>query len=291
MIMNSKNKPSLWMDSTRSRYFLIPNDQELSSGDFIILTLNGDEKKVDYNALNSLEIPESQAKAYLQAEMTQALDEAKNAFSNFLELELQTSHEVSSNPLPSFDQTPSDEELISSLFGTTPEELQNNPKAAQTTFVNFSNELQELLEESSSKSPNRVEAARAGVSALREKLQAQGINVGEEMDELSDKLLEAFSDSKIEDYLQKILAKLRDLADQIDQSPDAVGQKIDETIQSLSKDLFVDQEKRLEEKRKQQYRKSAQDAIAESFRSLGLPSFAGGDLKLENSQQEEDEQK
>ena len=74
------------MDSTRSRYFLIPNDQELSSGDFIILTLNGDEKKVDYNALNSLEIPESQAKAYLQAEMTQALDEAKNAFSNFLEL-------------------------------------------------------------------------------------------------------------------------------------------------------------------------------------------------------------
>ena len=287
--MNSKNKPSLWMDSTRSHYFIIPNDQEVSSGDFIILTLNGDEKKVDYNALNSLEIPESQAKAYLQAEMTQALDEAKNAFSNFLEL--QTSQEVSLNTLPSSDQTPSDEELISSLFGTTPEELQNNPKAAQATFVNFSNELKELWDDSSSKSPNRVEAARAGVRALREKLQAQGINVGEEMDELSDKLLEAFSDSKIEDYLQKILAKLRDLADQIDQSPDAVGQKIDETIQSLSKDLFVDQEKRLEEKRKQQYRKSAQDAIAESFSSLGLPSFAGGDLKLENSQQEEDEQK
>jgi hypothetical protein len=287
--MNSKNKPSLWMDSTRSHYFIIPNDQEVSSGDFIILTLNGDEKKVDYNALNSLEIPESQAKAYLQAEMTQALDEAKNAFSNFLEL--QTSQEVSLNTLPSSDQTPSDEELISSLFGTTPEELQNNPKAPQATFVKFSNEQQELWDDSSSKSPNRVEAARAGVRALREKLQAQGINVGEEMDELSDKLLEAFSDSKIEDYLQKILAKLRDLADQIDQSPDAVGQKIDETIQSLSKDLFVDQEKRLEEKRKQQYRKSAQDAIAESFSSLGLPSFAGGDLKLENSQQEEDEQK
>jgi len=290
-MMNSKNKPSLWTDSMRSHYFLIPNDQELSSGDFIILTLNGDEKKVDYNALNSFEIPESQAKAYLEAEMTQALDEAKNAFSNFLELELQTSQEVSLNPLASSDKTPSDEELISSLFGTTPEELENNPKAAQTTFVNFSNELQELLDESRSKSPNRVEAARAGISALREKLELQGINVGDEMDELSDKLLEAFSDSKIEDYLQKILAKLRDLVDQIEQSPDAVGQKIDETIKSLNKDLFADQEKRLEEKRKQQYRKSAQDAIAESFRSLGLPSFAGGDLKLENSQQEEDEQK
>jgi hypothetical protein len=74
--------------------------------------------------------------------MTQALDEAKNAFSNFLELELQTSQEVSSNPLPSSHQNPSDEELLSSLFGTTPKELQNNPKVAQATFVNFSNELQ-----------------------------------------------------------------------------------------------------------------------------------------------------
>jgi len=289
--MNGKSNHFIYTDYPRSHYFLIPNDQELSSGDFIILTLNGDEKKVDYAAITSFEIPESEVKLYLQAEMSQALDEAKNAFSNFLELELQTSQEVSSNPLPSSDQTPSNEELISSLFGTTPEELQNNPKAAQATFVNFSNDLQELLDDSSSKSPNRVEAARAGVSALREKLQAQGINVGDEMDELSDKLLEAFSDSKIEDYLQKILAKLRDLADQIEQSPDGVGQKIDETIKSLSKDLFVDQEKRLEEKRKQQYRKSAQDAIAESFRSLGLPSFAGGDLKLEKSQEEEDEQK
>ena len=97
-----------------------------------------------------------------------------------------------------------------------------------------------MLSESSSKKPNRVEAARAGVRALRVKLELQGINVGEEMDELSDKLLEAFSSSKIEYYLQKILAKLRDLADQIEQSPDAVGQKIDETIKSLNKDLFVD---------------------------------------------------
>jgi hypothetical protein len=46
--MNSKakGKGSLWLDSTRSYYFIIPNDQELSSGDFIIFTLSGDEKKL-----------------------------------------------------------------------------------------------------------------------------------------------------------------------------------------------------------------------------------------------------
>jgi hypothetical protein len=42
------------------------------------------------------------------------------------------------------------------------------------------------------------------------------------------------SSSNIEGYLKEIVAKLRDLADQINQSPDAVGQKIDETIHTLS---------------------------------------------------------
>lgn len=62
--------------------------------------------------------------------------------------------------------------------------------------------MQGLLDESSSKNPNRVEAACTSVRALREKLELQGINVGDEIDELSDKLLETFSSSKIEDYIQ-----------------------------------------------------------------------------------------
>jgi hypothetical protein len=105
-MMKNKNQGPLWIDSTKSHYFIIPNDENFPTGDFILSTLNGDEKKVDCAAITPFEILESEANLYLQAEMTQALDEAKNAFSNFLELELQTSQEVSLNPLLSSDQTP-----------------------------------------------------------------------------------------------------------------------------------------------------------------------------------------
>jgi len=289
--MKSNLKRSLWNNSTRSRYFLIPDDQDLVTGDFILCNLNGDKKNVDSAALAPLEITESEAKAYLQAEMNQALEEAKNSFSNFMAFSTQTSQAAPSNPTPSFDQTQSTQNLISKLIGVTPEELQNNPEAVQTAFLNAYTEFKELLGASTSKNPAEVEAAQSRLHSLRETLSTQGINISEEIEELPKKLQEVLSSSDIEGYLKEIVAKLRDLADQINQSPDAVGQKIDETIHTLSKDLFIDEEKRLEEKRTQQYRQSAQDAIAQSFKNLGIPSFAGGDLKLENSQQEEDEQK
>lgn len=289
--MNTEDKHTLWTNLSRSRYFLIPDDQELGTGDFILCSLNGDEKNVDSTAIASFEITESEAKAYLQAEMNQALEEAKNSFSNFMAFSTQTSQAAPSNPTPSFNQTQSIQNLISKLIGVTPEELQTNPEAVQTAFLNVYTEFKELLGASTSKNPAEVEAARSRLHSLRETLSTQGINISEEIEELPNKLQEVLSSSNTEGYLKEIVAKLRDLADQINQSPEAVGQTIDETIHALSKDLFIDQQRCLEEKRKQQYRQSAQDAIAQSFRSLGIPSFAGGDLKLENTQQPEDEQK
>lgn len=289
--MNSKNKPSLWTDSTRSHYFLIPDNQELPNGDFILYNLNGNEKRVDSTALTSFEIPDSEAKTYIQTEMNQAFEEAKNAFSNFIAFSTQTSQEAPSNPTPSSEKKQSAQNLISSFLGISYEELQNNPETAQTAFLNIYTELKQLLGESTSKNPSEVEETRALLRSLQEKLELQGINVGKEMEELPNRLREVFASSNIEEYLREIVAKLQGFADQISQSPDAVGQKIDETIKSLNKDLFIDKEKRLEEERRQEYRKSAQDAIAESFSKLNIPSFTGGFLNLENSQQQEEEQK
>ena len=232
--MNTKDKHSLWLDSTRSHYFLIPDDQELVSGDFILCSLNGDEKKVDSTELTPFEITDSEAKAYLQAEMNQALEEAKNTFSNFMAFSTQTSQAAPSNPTASSDQTQSTQNLISKLIGVTPEELQSNPEAVQTAFLNVYTEFKELLGASTSKNPAEVEAARSRLHSLRETLSTQGMNISEEIEELPKNLQEVLSSSDIEGYLKEIVAKLRDLADQINQSPDAVGQKIDETIHTLS---------------------------------------------------------
>lgn len=232
--MKSNLKRSLWIDSTRSRYFLIPDDQALVTGDFILCSLNGDKKNVDSAALASFEITESEAKAYLQTEMNQALEEAKNSFSNFMAFSTQTSQAAPSNPSPSSDDTQSTQNLVSTLLGVTPEELQNNPEAAQTAFLSLYTGLKEFVGASTSKNPAEVEAARSHLHSLRETLSTQGINISEEIEEIPKKLQEVLSSSDIEGYLKEIVAKLRDFADQINQSPDAVGQKIDETIHTLS---------------------------------------------------------
>ncbi len=285
--MNTKDKRSLWRNSTQTQYFLIPDNQTLPIGDFILYSLKGDKKNVDSNAIASLEITESEAKTYLQAEMNQALEEAKNTFSNFIAFSTQSSQENPSNFPPSSDQTQSAQNLISTFLGVTSEELQNNPEAAKTAFLNLYTRIKEFVGESTSKNSTEVDAVRSRLHSLRETLQTQGINISEELEELPEKLQEMFSSSNIEGYVKEIVTKLRELSNQIDQSPDALGQKIDETIHRLSKDLFIEEEKQLEEKRKQQYRQSAQDAIAQSFRNLGIPSFAGGDLPPDSSQKEE----
>ncbi|WDD36377.1 hypothetical protein PQG02_32840 (plasmid) [Nostoc sp. UHCC 0926] len=202
-----------------------------------------------------------------------------------------TSPTQTPQPDPSSDQTQTAQTLISTLLGFTPEELQNNPEAAQAAFLNLYTGLKEFVSDSTSKKPAKVKAARARLRSLRKTLQAQGIEVNEEIEkELPKKLQELFSSSKIEQYLQEIVSQLREFTDQIDQSPELVGQKIDEIITSLGKDLFIEQEKPSEEQQNQEYSEKARNAIAQSFKSRGLRSFAGGDFDSETQTPLEDEQ-
>jgi uncharacterized membrane-anchored protein YjiN (DUF445 family) len=191
----------------------------------------------------------------------------------------------------SSDQTKSAQNLVATLLGVTSEELQNNPEAARSAFVKISTRLQEVLGNSTFENSTQVEAARSHLHSLGETVRTQGFETSEDIEKLPDLLQEVLSSPKIEQYLQEMLAKLQTLADQNDQSSEAIGQTINEIIQTLNKKLFSEEESRQEQERRQEYRKLADDAIAESFRKLEIPSLAGGFLKLETSQQGEDEQK
>jgi uncharacterized membrane-anchored protein YjiN (DUF445 family) len=189
------------------------------------------------------------------------------------------------------NQTESAQKLVATLLGVTPEELQNNPEAARTAFVKIYTKLQEILGDSTSEKSTQVEAARSHLHSLRKTLRTQGFDTSEEIEQLPDLLQEVLSSPKIEQYLQEMLAKLQTLADKNDQSSEAVGQTINEIIQTLNNSLFGEEESRREQERRQEYRKLADDAIAQSFSKLEIPSFVGGFLKMETSQQSEDEQK
>jgi uncharacterized membrane-anchored protein YjiN (DUF445 family) len=189
------------------------------------------------------------------------------------------------------DQALSAQKLVATLLGVTPEELQNNPETARAAFVKISTNLQEVLGDSTSENSTQIEAARSHLHSLRETVRTQGFDTSEDIEKLPDLLQEVLSSPKIEQCLQEMLAKLQALADKNDQSPEAIGKTINEIIQTLNNELFGEEESRQEQERRQEYKKLADDAIAQSFSKMEIPSFADGFLKMETSQQAEDEQK
>lgn len=272
--MTSKDKLSLWTDSKYQRYFLIPDNQKLSRSRFVISTLNGTQKKVTQTAIANFEISESAAKAYLENEIHQAMAQAKIAVSNLILSSTETSEK---SPTAS-KETPSVSNILSSILGAKVEDLQNNPEAAKIAFINIYTHFKEFLGESISENYTQVESTRSHLHDLRETLQAQGINISEEIEVLPNKLQELLSSANIEEFLQEIVIKLRDLTEEIEQSPGGFEQIIDETIKSLSQDSFSDEEKELEEKKKEDYKQSAENAIAQSLKSRGFTTFAGGNF-------------
>ena len=191
--MNSKNTFSIWLNSIGSRYFIIPENQDIPSGDFIVFNLTGEKKTVAPTALTSFEITEVEARTYLENELTQLIEK-----------------------------------------------------------IEISEDIQKEL-------PNILE--------------------------------ELFSSSNIEKYFPDIISKLLILGEKFDQSSELLEQKIYEIITSLSQDLFAEQEKQLEEKRQQEYRKSAKEAVTQSLSIFVLPSFADRDWFSEISLLPKKEQK
>ncbi len=266
---------SLWSDSKRLRYFLIPDHQYLPDGEFILYTFKGDEKKVDSTVLTSFEITDAEAKEYLQADMNQALETAKNAFGDFMLFAAQNLHSTSE---PS---------LVSSVLGLNPQELQNQPEIVKVAVDNLYTESQKILSAATSENPEQIAIINSRLNSLQAMLADQGISISEEMTELTSKLETILATPSFQQNLPVILAKLQNFLDENHQSPQTRGETLDSMIQSITEELLIAEEKQLDEQRQQQYKQSAQDAIAQSFQSLGIPSFAGGDLHLDTNQKEE----
>jgi hypothetical protein len=76
------SRKSLWFNSDRTRLFLVPCDQELSPGEFILRRGVSHQIQVDELALQPYEITCEEARTHLDSQAEHVLDEAKNN-SNF----------------------------------------------------------------------------------------------------------------------------------------------------------------------------------------------------------------
>jgi hypothetical protein len=70
-----QNKLSLWINSKKKQYFLIPDNQKLPKGNDVIRRLMGIEQQIDLAAIAPYEISAKEAEPYMQQEVTQAMEE------------------------------------------------------------------------------------------------------------------------------------------------------------------------------------------------------------------------
>jgi hypothetical protein len=275
--MNTKDKRSLWTDSTKSCYFIISNDENLPNGDFILYTLSGDEKKVDYAAITPFEITESEAQTYLQNEINQAIEDAKNAFSNVVTFSL----EKESAPSQSSTKPQTTIlELVATLLNITPQELQNNPASVQAGLQNLLTEFKEIIDSSLSEDAAKLALARGRMHSLQITLKAQGVDLGETLENFPDKLHDLHFSKTPTPYLQELTINLRKFADRID--PAVIKQNLDEAmiiiVNSYYEVFGKEDEFKEQQRREQEYKQLAGDAIAQSTKDFKIPSFDFQDL-------------
>ena len=287
-----KTQPSLWVDSTQTRYFLIPHRQKLKSGDFILHNLDGEEKKVNATSVTPFEITEEEANTYLQTEIEQVMEQAKNALSNLITSSVEQGR-ADSTSTPSSDEFLSN--LMAALMGVSPEEVQNNPATAEAGLQNLLSQLKAIIHGSLSEDSAQLEAARDRMRSLQATLKPHSTELGEGLEKFSDRLHDLHRLSKQAPELQQTTAKLRELADQIDPSSADKGRSLGEVmaafVQTYQKLFGKEDKAQAEERRQREYREIADKAIAQSLSKHPMPSLQFEDLLPKTSQQQEDEQK
>jgi len=76
---------TLWSDTPRTRFFLIPDEQQIPPGDFVIRTITGRKHEVDPASLAPFEKTEEEAKKWLESQFGQILDTARGAVDRFVD--------------------------------------------------------------------------------------------------------------------------------------------------------------------------------------------------------------
>ena len=147
---------TLLSDQTRTRHFLIPDNENLPSGDFILRTLTGRQQNVDPEALEPYEISQEQAKAWLKDQFGQVLQSAKGAVMDALGRGLAKMQEFEppqGEPSPSAKVKPTTPDpssglsLLSALSGEPVERLRTDTEALGRGIQKIVAELSGIFED------------------------------------------------------------------------------------------------------------------------------------------------
>lgn len=176
---------------------------------------------------------------------------------------------------PAPDTQPSDPapaaEMIAGLLGTNLDELRTSPEKARANLLDL---FAELAAAGTGGGEGKLEASRRFMRRIRTGLQAQGVEISAELDELPDRLHRLVRDAtsqpeKLGEHLRYLAGLFEARGDEADL--DAVAESLAAALGPLVGQPVEADDERLQE----EYRASARRAIADSLREVGLEPLAG----------------
>ncbi|MBD2673876.1 hypothetical protein H6G47_08285, partial [Aphanizomenon flos-aquae FACHB-1416] len=163
---------SLWINANQNKYFLIPINEMIPNGDFLVSTILGEVKTVDINAISPFEITETEAQQYLETEIKQGLED--------IEIPLVEIIESSFSQKPQIDN---DEEfiidLISKITNISPQEIKNNPELAKLGLEKFMQQFKEILDNSLTDNSSQLQQSHQQIQPLQNVFIEHGIDMGD----------------------------------------------------------------------------------------------------------------
>jgi hypothetical protein len=202
----ASNDKTLWTNTDQSRYFLVPESQELAEGSFTLRTFTGEERSADEAALAPFEISEEQARAHSVAQVEQVAANARDAFSNYLNLladraeamtaeraaEQEAAQDAKQEAEPPI---PMSADLVYDLLGLSPQDG-DNPEKVEEQLGNLLEGIKTFVQGVTSEDAADVEPAREQMRAIREKFEAHGVGTADQMETLPDRLRADFQAHK-----------------------------------------------------------------------------------------------
>lgn len=264
-IFNQHKDLSLWVNANQSKYFLIPINETISNGDFLISTILGEEKNVDINAITPFEITETEAKQYLETEIKQGLEDVKIPLVEIIQSSLLQKPQIANDEQFIID-------LISKITNISPQEIKNNPELAKLGLEKFMQQFKEILDNSLTDN-SQLEQSHQQIQPLQDVFIEHGIDMGDLLTKFPENLQKIRTSSNSNS--QEISAKLQEFSQKIDINNQDFKQVLLSFIETYDQ-IFTNEE--IKDKQQEEQERIIDKTIKDSLEKHPLPSLKFEDL-------------
>ncbi len=223
---------NLYTNITQTKYYLIPTDLDLPTGDFVLRDSAGNEWLVDEQAVAEYEVGEDEVKAHIKAQARAAFGQLKESLLGSVQMGLtQARQEMAAQR--EAREAAADPEWVKKLLGFTADELAENPQVGEDWLRGVLDGVKTVLEGAASSDADEQQVAREVMDGVRARFTAAGIETNERMMQLPDQLQENVFNRDPSERANS----LTELANQLEQTAIQWGKVLRAEADNLKKDM------------------------------------------------------